>query len=339
MYIYSSLGFFDKNKSDSTLEIDGAERRQKSTVKQSFIVSVFLLILIATTVFALGSNITGNIIANTTNQSGESNLNAINESVINESIYDNVLPEDVDIQNISQQQDVVGVINESVINESTNTGSEGNVTLPENSTSPEENTTSATNETVENETGVLEFPQYNETDETSDEGLNVTLPEMNETQENVTMPEQNASENITLPEDNVTNATLPEENITQSDNETIDEIYNQTNQTVEVNETITPEIPEIKPTPELNIELFVPQKVTRGEVVSLQTIVRNVGSVEAKNVVIRWSLPNYFVASDDLFKGCGTVAVGGYCEHTIEVVVTRSAELGLNEVRVFVEYE
>ena len=343
MYIYSSSGFFERNKSDFSLGV-GERQRQKSTVRQSFILSVFLLILVATTVFALGSNITGNLIVNETD-----NVDDLN--ITNDTVHEYTLSKAViEVQNVSQNTT-------NVLNETNVTDSEENATLPD--TILEENVT-------ENESALplSEFPQYNESNETHEEE-NVTSPELNEsltapeenvtineTQENVTTPEMNETQgvelpegneteiNITIPEKNVTNATLPNENATQPENESVEESEEQEpQQPAEVNETIEPEIPIVAGKAQLDIELVAPQKITRGEVVSLQAVVRNIGDVNANDVVIRWSLPSYFVSSDDLFKGCGTVTVGSYCEHNIEVVVTQPAKIGLNEIKVFVEYE
>ncbi|MHA1829206.1 MAG: hypothetical protein ACTSX6_11240 [Candidatus Heimdallarchaeaceae archaeon] len=343
MYMYNSSGFFERNKSDFSLGV-GERQRQKSTVRQSFILSVFLLILVATTVFALGSNITGNLIVNETD-----NVDDLN--ITNDTVHEYTLSKAViEVQNISQNTT-------NVLNETNVTDSEENATLP--GMVPEENIT-------ENESALplSEFPQYNESNETLEEedvttselNESLTVPEenvtINETQENVTTPEMNETQgvelpegdeteiNITIPEKNVTNATLPNENATQPENESVEEPEEQqSQQPAEVNETIEPEIPIVAGKTQLDIELVVPQKITRGEVVSLQAVVRNIGDVNANDVIIRWSLPSYFVSSDDLFKGCGTVTVGSYCEHNIEVVVTQPAKIGLNEIKVFVEYE
>ncbi len=91
-------------------------------------------------------------------------------------------------------------------------------------------------------------------------------------------------------------------------------------------------------TVELDVNIEHPSKLTRGHGIVLKATVTNVGTLEAKNVVVNWQLPSGFESSSSSFS-CGNLQPSETCVSEISVSTFLSAELGLNEVKVIVEYE
>jgi len=161
--------------------------------------------------------------------------------------------------------------------------------------------------------------------------------------ENIT---ENITENVTLNETEL-NITETLENFTN--NETLNETSNETysddliiNETLE-NETIIPnETNETSQEPVItnfDINLIYPQKITRGEIISVEASITNTGS-SARNVVIIWKLPdNFETISGYLKEFCGTLELNDVCSSEIRLKTNVSTPLGLNEIKVVVSYE
>jgi hypothetical protein len=172
------------------------------------------------------------------------------------------------------------------------------------------------------------------------EGTNETeLLDTNETLGNETEPE-NATE--TLNQSLISNDTLNE---TLGANET-DEIPNETNETIienitEIIENITDGLNQNETSIDsgIDVRLVYTGKITRGEVTSIRADLVNNGSL-AENVALRWILPGGFsIVSGNLEEFCGDLGSGGSCYSEISVTANLSMPLGLNEIRVVVDYE
>jgi predicted transcriptional regulator len=135
----------------------------------------------------------------------------------------------------------------------------------------------------------------------------------------------------------IENATEPNE--TSSINEPLEN-----NQTVENTENYTFE-PVLEPLVLNNVDTFekfliefsYPEKIKRGEPIVVKATVKNTDSVPF-NVRLEWIVPNGFVV-DENTKICGVVEPSEVCESEIIVKTDFSTLLGLNEVKIVVNYE
>jgi hypothetical protein len=116
--------------------------------------------------------------------------------------------------------------------------------------------------------------------------------------------------------------------------DTVDSSTNDTNETSVVeNETPTEGS-------KFDINLEYPQKITRGELITVKAIVNNIGSSIAKNVVINWQLPEGFeIASGNLVENCGDLEPSNACVSEVSLKTDISASLGLKDVKIVVNYE
>jgi hypothetical protein len=141
------------------------------------------------------------------------------------------------------------------------------------------------------------------------------------------------------------------ENITQPSNETNTSVEtttslpstSTTSTTTITGTTSISEPPETllpKPKKELKVETFYPERITRGETVELMAKTVNTGSNDVENVTITWELPERFeVVSSKLVKNCGTLGPNVSCVSSITVQTLLSSKLGINEIKVVVNYE
>lgn len=95
---------------------------------------------------------------------------------------------------------------------------------------------------------------------------------------------------------------------------------------------------ETSPEPEFNVSLGS-GRITRGETVALNAFVLNSNSL-ARGVYFDWVLPSEFeIVSGDLRKECGDLDTEDSCYSEIGVMIDPSTEIGLNEVKIVVNYE
>jgi hypothetical protein len=122
-------------------------------------------------------------------------------------------------------------------------------------------------------------------------------------------------------------------------------IENSSNATVEINDSLIPvenltpsENTSIESHPKMNITLDFPQRITRGEEFKVKAYATNIGSLTAKNVVINWQLPNSLeIVSDS--SNCTDLEPNSVCNSEITVKSNVSAELGVNDLKIVVNYE
>ena len=165
-------------------------------------------------------------------------------------------------------------------------------------------------------------------------------------EEETSIPEENIIENLS--ETNTQNETIVTE--VPSENETL-EVSNITNQTPsEPAETTSQssgsapesgidENEEIK-VPELDIEISHVNQITRGISTELVVIVKNIGDFQAENVSLTWILPSEFnIISGALEKNIGNILPGNSITSGIELQTTYSTSLGINEIKLKVNYE
>jgi hypothetical protein len=124
--------------------------------------------------------------------------------------------------------------------------------------------------------------------------------------------------------------------------DSIDSSANDTNETSVVeNETpIVENNTTINEGSKFDINLEYPQKITRGELITVKAIVNNIGSSIAKNVVINWQLPEGFeIASGNSREFCGDLEPSNACVSEVSLKTDISASLGLNDIKIVVNYE
>lgn len=104
-------------------------------------------------------------------------------------------------------------------------------------------------------------------------------------------------------------------------------------------ENVTPsENTSIESHPKMDITLDYPQKITRGGEFSIKAYVTNIGSLTAKNVVINWQLPYGFeIVSDN--SNCANLESNSVCNSEITVKSSVSTELGINDLKIVINYE
>ena len=138
------------------------------------------------------------------------------------------------------------------------------------------------------------------------------------------------------------NETIKEaENNTETTNETILEnitipstgLENKTETPLETGEAIGTE------TPQIDILISYPFKITRGEVTEIKVIITNFGA-KAKNVFVNWFLPQDFeIISGNLIENCGNLNAGETCVSIINIQTSSSTLLGKNQIKVTTSYE
>jgi hypothetical protein len=161
----------------------------------------------------------------------------------------------------------------------------------------------------------------------------------NETLGNGTEPENSTEP---LNQSIIPNVTLNE---TLEMNET-DDITNETNGTLNENitkiiENITEELAKNETSIDsgIDVKLLYSGKITRGEATNIRADLINTGSL-AGNVVLSWILPDGFsLVSGSLVESCGDLDSNASCYSEISVTTNLSMPLGMNEIRVVVDYE
>jgi hypothetical protein len=218
--------------------------------------------------------------------------------------------------------------NTSPITSSSNISELSNIlNITENNNTSNNSVDAPTNETLLNNNGTV-----GTTNETS-------FLESNETLGNETGSE-NATE--TINQSIISNVTLNE---TLEVNET-DDISNETNENIienitEIIENITEELAKNETSIDsgIDVKLIYSGKITRGEVENIRAEIKNNGSL-ASNVVLNWLLPDGFsLVSGNLVEFCGNLDTEGSCYSEISVMTNLSMPLGLNEIKVVVDYE
>ena len=117
-------------------------------------------------------------------------------------------------------------------------------------------------------------------------------------------------------------------------NQIIENISNSINDTAYLlNENLTDNKPEF------DIRLDLPSKITRGETFTFTYHVTNIGSLAAKNVVLSFILPNGFEIIPSNSQSCGNLDSNGVCSSELTIETSKSTELGINDIKVVVNYE
>jgi hypothetical protein len=283
-------------------------QRKRPQLGQVQILAIAIFLLLIPTTFIVAQNATGNF-------SMEGDL-ILDETTTQDNITTELI-----------QQDQTGT--QTNVSEEPHASKTQSTDIPEKA-APETNVTdniTDQNETQYNET--QETPPTNETvNETTQNETLVTPPTVNETFEiNVTINTTNQTET----QDNESYDIIPNvtENITV--NESADDVNVTINQTM--NQTETP--PE---EPELYIEIFSPEKITRGETFSLEAKVSNTGNGTARDVVLYWILPDGFVIlSGSGSVDCQEVAPQTSCWNNITTTASLSS-IGNYDIRIRVSY-
>lgn len=122
-------------------------------------------------------------------------------------------------------------------------------------------------------------------------------------------------------------------------NEIIETAIKNASGSVETNDTSVPTYETSDEMhPKFVSNLDYPQKITRGETFSIKANITNVGSLVAKNVGIVLQLPEgfEFVSSS---SDCDQLEINETCSSEIIVTSTISTTLGLNDLKIVVNYE
>ncbi len=203
------------------------------------------------------------------------------------------------------------------------------------------------NTSLFNQTNLSNFTTINTSPLTASNYPNVS-PNINSAVEiniveniNLTIINVSTEKNVSLENSSVEipNETLPNSNETFEENKTENESLIDPNFTIPIIPNDTVEIPE-KTAVNFEIELDYPEKITRGEELTAKATVTNIDSLTARNVVLVWELPNDFeIVSGYEREFCGTLEPNDACEAEISLKTDISTALGLNEIKVVVNYE
>ena len=178
---------------------------------------------------------------------------------------------------------------------------------------------------------IREIQNLNEAIEILNETVNETSEIMNETSY-----ETSSEENQTL-ETNFTNET---EEILQNETN-ITEDLNETAQNVTENITSASEVSNETEiiSKNIKIELDYPKKIVRGGTVAVKATVSNLDVLTASNVVLLWNIPTGFQIIGDERYFCGTIEPNASCVSEITLKTDVSTSLGVNNIKVLVNYE
>ncbi len=196
---------------------------------------------------------------------------------------------------------------------------EGNVVSPENVTS---HTTAQSNTTVFIHTEEKNTTTSSTSDSDYETNMNTTTSFASPIGKNITDTNSTLSKNHTQPIENNTAQTIK---------------HNETQRTSSEEKTGNGSTQNQKK-PKLNVEILSPEKITRGDRVTLQAVITNTGTAEARNVTLHWNLPPGFVAPQEKTY-CGTLIPDSECRSEITVDVSYSAELGKNTIKAEVMHE
>jgi hypothetical protein len=120
--------------------------------------------------------------------------------------------------------------------------------------------------------------------------------------------------------------------------ETVEVVTSISNESVEQNETIEENETSNETSPVFVVNLGS-GRITRGEIAVLSAHVLNTGYL-AKGVYFDWILPsNFELVSGNLRENCGDLDTDGFCYSEISVMTNPSTEIGLNDVKIVVNYE
>jgi len=139
------------------------------------------------------------------------------------------------------------------------------------------------------------------------------------------------------------------EAIEQNETETNETTGNDTEEGTEGNETTQPEQNETTipitgeiietETPQLDIQLSYPPKITRSETLEIKAIITNSGA-KAKKVIANWILPqNFEIISGSLIEDCENLNKEESCISTISIQTSFSTPLGKNQIKIIANYE
>lgn len=119
------------------------------------------------------------------------------------------------------------------------------------------------------------------------------------------------------------------------------EIFNESNSTLisDLESGLNNSETEPGSEPEINVQIFSPEKITRGEVIEIKSTITNSGAV-IKDVLATWDLPFGFeIISGDKITNCGNLDNGETCELSISIESSISTSLGNNEIKIKGNYK
>ena len=191
-----------------------------------------------------------------------------------------------------------------------------------------------------NETNLSEISSFNTSPMTATAISNVS-PKMSE------IINQTFIENSTSDPNETSSINEPFE---KSNSENVTDIMNNSdslNKSVFVYETVEePVVPEPTQEPlvidtfdKFLIELFYPDKITRGDVIAVRATATNIDSSPVRNVILEWILPDGFGTDDKIVENCGELEPSDVCNSEITIKTDFSTVLGLREIKIVVNYE
>jgi len=153
---------------------------------------------------------------------------------------------------------------------------------------------------------------------------------------NISTEKNASSENLSV---EFSYETVPEINKTPNESEEVNESIIEPNFTVPIIPNETEEIPEKTPI-NFEIELDYSEKIIRGEIITVKASVINIDSSTARNIVLSWKIPDGFeIVSDNENEFCGILEPNDVCMSEISLKTDISTVLGMNEIKVVVNYE
>ena len=148
--------------------------------------------------------------------------------------------------------------------------------------------------------------------------------------------DSNSTSDVATPDSNNTTA---QENTTA--NETSDTGTPDSNDTGS-NETsdtgLDSDDTEIPITTTFDIAINVPQKITRGEPISVSAVMTNTGGTTAKGIILSWKLPEGFTLISSS-SDCTELQAGQTCSASAEIQTSLAAALGQEKIKAEIAYE
>jgi len=171
---------------------------------------------------------------------------------------------------------------------------------------------------------------------TEDNNINIILIN-NETSETIdTSKSETINKNFTT---EITEPANSSNNLVNNNETSENPETNNTDVSKTINDTLPIEIPPLEvEKPNLKVDIEYSKKITRGDQFTIKAKIENAGSSVAKGVDPRWILPKEFEIVSEK-EDCENLEQNSFCTSKITLKIPFSAELGLNEIKIVVNYE
>ncbi len=144
--------------------------------------------------------------------------------------------------------------------------------------------------------------------------------------------EKQTSNEKEIPEPEI-NETLKESLEKTSKNESIINEDNSTN-----NNGLVKEDKKVEDSANIDIEIQYPEKITRGDTITLTATITNTGNLEINSILVNWFLPSGFELISKSQEEFEKLSPNNSFESKIKVSTSNSTLSGINEIKIGVYY-